>query len=186
MIAILSNDPLLHRMLELELIRAELPKSEPHAASVWLLDLAHPPRPMPKRHEGITVIGFTNDSARQGADIYLSRPFDSCELQRLLKQIAGREEQAEVQMRHLPRLLIIDQHKSPLSPAEDTILKMLMEHRGEIVGEEALASALGGDSTANVVQVHVYRLRKKLPTRGQLLIRTVRGKGYCLQGEGNA
>ncbi len=183
MIAILSTDPVLGRMLELELMRGDLTRSDADVASVWLLDLANPPRPMPKRHTGLAVIGFTNAPSRQNADIYLSLPYDSGELQRLLKQFARHSEQTTPHVRHLPRLLMIDNKKIPLSPAEDAILKVLIAHRGEVVSEEALLSALGGDTTANVVQVHVYRLRKKLSAEKRFLVRTVRGKGYSLQGE---
>lgn len=183
MIAILSSDPVLSRMLELELKRGGLHKVEPHAASVWLLDLENPPRPMPKRHTGLSVIGFTGTPTRQSADIYLPLPYDSGELQKLLRQFERQNEQAAPRVRHLPRLLMIDNKKISLSPAEDTILKALIAHRGEVVSEEMLLAAMGGDTTANVVQVHVYRLRKKLSAEKRFLLRTVRGKGYCLEGK---
>ena len=69
------------------------------------------------------------------------------------------------------------------SREELRVLLTLVSLGGEVVSEEMLLAAMGGDTTANVVQVHVYRLRKKLSAEKRFLLRTVRGKGYCLEGK---
>ena len=85
MIAILTTNPILSRMLILEAARAEIPVTEPEQARVWLLDLDHPPRPTLRGH-GAYVIGLTADEApASGADMVLPLPYPSATLQHILK-----------------------------------------------------------------------------------------------------
>ena len=182
MIAILSTDPVLYRMLQLELSRHKLTESAPENAAVWLLDLSSKPHPLPKRPANASVIGFGDNHAGHDADIYLPLPYDTQELQALLCQLAASDKTELPRLRHLPRLLMINDKKIHLSPAEDAILSLLFAGQGKTVSEEALTRALSGHTGTNVLQVHIYRLRKKL-ARESHIIRTVHGKGYALYGE---
>lgn len=70
----------------------------------------------------------------------------------------------------------------PLTPAEEAILSHLLSRRGQAVPRAELAALLGGGG--NSVDVYVCHLRSKIEKPlGRRLIRTVRGVGYCLDGE---
>lgn len=67
-----------------------------------------------------------------------------------------------------------------LTPKECRILQVLMAHAGEAVAREVLEATLhawGQEFESNTLEVHVHRLRRKLPEAG---IRAVRGHGYVL------
>jgi two-component system OmpR family response regulator len=67
-----------------------------------------------------------------------------------------------------------------LTAREYAILEYLALHRGEVVTRTALYEHLfdeTDDTLSNLVDVHVFSIRKKL---GQDLIRTRRGQGYCI------
>jgi two-component system, OmpR family, copper resistance phosphate regulon response regulator CusR len=70
----------------------------------------------------------------------------------------------------------------PLAEREFLLLCELMRHAGQTVSKERLLSSVWQyhfDSGSNVVDVYVGRLRAKL---GAEAIRTVRGKGYQIDG----
>lgn len=67
-----------------------------------------------------------------------------------------------------------------LTPKECRILEVLLAHPGEAVAREVLEAALhawGQEFESNTLDVHVHRLRRKLPKAG---IRAIRGYGYAL------
>jgi two-component system OmpR family response regulator len=68
-----------------------------------------------------------------------------------------------------------------LTAREYSILEYLALHRGEVVTRTALYEHLfdeTDDTLSNLVDVHVFNLRRKL---GQQLIVTRRGLGYCIE-----
>jgi len=84
-------------------------------------------------------------------------------------------------LRHLPGIALIGEKRVQLSPAEEKIFSLLLEKRGETVPLEALLEALPeSHAKTNVLQVHMYRLRRKLSTDGISYIRAIRGVGYRL------
>lgn len=71
-----------------------------------------------------------------------------------------------------------------LTPREFDILWALAQASGRAVSTKELLKSLWGiefDPTTNLVQVHVFHLRKKLEAGRTKMIDTVRGKGYRLQ-----
>jgi len=179
LIAILTTDPILSRMLTLEAERGDFSLTEPDIAKLWLLDLDHPPRPLPKG-AGAYVVGFTAEGeSTLHADHVLPLPYPTAELQHILKSyFAPREDRA---LRHLPGIALIGEKRVQLSPAEEKIFSLLLEKRGETVPLEALLEALPeSHAKTNVLQVHMYRLRRKLSTDGISYIRAIRGVGYRL------
>jgi DNA-binding response OmpR family regulator len=73
-----------------------------------------------------------------------------------------------------------------LTPKEAALMRCLLDHRGEIVGRDALSEALqsmGRESTdSNKTEVYLCFLRRKIERPlGIRLITTVRGKGYRLE-----
>jgi two-component system OmpR family response regulator len=68
-----------------------------------------------------------------------------------------------------------------LTAREYAILEYLALHRGELVTRTALYEHLfdeSDDTLSNLVDVHVFSIRKKL---GHDLIKTRRGQGYCIE-----
>jgi Transcriptional regulatory protein, C terminal len=70
-----------------------------------------------------------------------------------------------------------------LPPVEARLTAVLLDRAGTVVGRESLAKAgwPEGAPGRNALDVHVLRLRRRLGTVG-LAIRTVRSRGYLLEG----
>jgi two-component system OmpR family response regulator len=70
-----------------------------------------------------------------------------------------------------------------LSARELALLEMLLLRQGRVVSKEHLVNHLygwGDEVGDNAVEVHVYRLRRKIEPLG-CEIRTVRGMGYLME-----
>jgi len=72
-----------------------------------------------------------------------------------------------------------------LTPREFDLLRYFMQRPGRVVGRETLLRQVWGydyNDDSRTVDVHVQRLRGKLELdpANPLLLRTVRGFGYCL------
>ncbi|OZM71230.1 DNA-binding response regulator [Amycolatopsis antarctica] len=74
-----------------------------------------------------------------------------------------------------------------LTVTELRLLSYLAGRRGQVVSKTRLLTAVWGyeDYDANLVEVHVSALRRKLELRGPRLVHTVRGRGYLLRAEGD-
>ncbi len=166
-------------------------------AEILILDLDS--ATVPSSHQYRKVIGFSRRPAMtmQGArscSMILRRPFQMSLLRReVLSELEQRsaleykkpEDQGSVKRRirlnESKRRLLCDEKEITLTVKEFVLMKGLMEHRGEAVSRETLASLLEADDP-NEVNVFICYLRRKtdaLPC-GRL-IQTVRGKGYQIQ-----
>ena len=71
-----------------------------------------------------------------------------------------------------------------LTPKEYAILEILLRHAGAVVSRSRLAEQIWkADLIAidNLIDVHIGKLRRKVDAPGSVaLIRTVRGRGFCL------
>ncbi|MFD9894476.1 response regulator transcription factor [Amycolatopsis sp. NPDC059027] len=72
-----------------------------------------------------------------------------------------------------------------LTATEWKLLGYLAAHRDRVVGKTQILTAVWGyeDYAANLVEVNVSTLRKKLEAHGPRLLHTVRGQGYILRGD---
>src|SRR5262249_19783763 len=111
-----------------------------------------------------------------GADDYIVKPFDPKELvARLHAVVRRRFPREQVQIQDLtidPCLRRIERAGKPidLTPREFDILWALAQSSGRTVSEKELLKRLWGiefDPETNFVQVHMFRLRKKLERAGK-------------------
>ena len=140
----------------------------------------------------LTALDGTSNRVRgldTGADDYLVKPFDLSELlarlRALIRRAAG-QAQSSVELGDIvidtrARTVMRGGHSITLTAREYAILEYLALHRGEVVTRTALYEHLfdeTDDTLSNLVDVHVFNIRKKL---GQHLIKTRRGQGYCIE-----
>jgi len=140
----------------------------------------------------LTARDATHDRVRgldTGADDYLVKPFDLTELLARLRalirrsacQSCSRIELGSVVIDTRARLVSRGGNPITLTAREYAILEYLALHRGEVVTRTDLYEHLfdeSDDTLSNLVDVHVFSIRKKL---GHDLIATRRGLGYCIE-----
>ncbi len=126
-----------------------------------------------------------------GADDYLVKPFSMAELlartQALLRR-AGRLASSTWQ---IGDVLIDDGARSvsrggapvDLTRTEYDLLAALAQHVGKVLSKTQLLTTVWGFDAydANLVEVHMSALRRKLEAAGPRVIQTVRGAGYVLR-----
>ncbi len=137
----------------------------------------------------------------QGADDYITRPYEPAELLARAQAVLRRYRLIE---RHLFGALVkvgetsldlgrlsftaASGHSVIVTPTEMRILECLMRSANAVISREKLIVETWGydsDSADNRVDVYIRRLRRKIEShpKDRHLIRTVRGIGYVFQGE---
>ena len=126
------------------------------------------------------------DGLDYGADDYLTKPFSFVVLLARLRALLRRDsgprpvllEAAGITLDPASHRVHADDVEVSLSPREFLLLEHLLRAQPAVVSkEDLLDSVWGGADDANVVEVYVGYLRRKL---GRARIETVRGVGYRL------
>ncbi len=132
------------------------------------------------------IVGFD-----VGADDYVTKPFSMSELLlriRALLRRAGRLVSDKIQVADVvidvgAHLVLRAGNEVVLTPTEFQLLVALARERGRPMSKERLLAAVWEFDSydPNLVEVHVYGLRRKLEEYGDRCIHTVRGVGYVLR-----
>ncbi len=157
------------------------------------------------RHSGVTApvlilsarrsVDDRVEGLEQGGDDYLTKPFAIAELLARLRNLLRRRsapanDSTRIRIRDL-ELDLVGRRASRgsemlnLSPQEFVLLEYLCRHAGRVVTRSMLLAEVWGmriQPETNVVDVHIYRLRRKVDGEGhEPMITTLRGIGYVLK-----
>lgn len=143
----------------------------------------------------ISAMGEIDDriaGLRAGGDDYLVKPFSSEEMATRIEALLRRQQMQQVESPVLQvggimldlirRQVHVDGEQVRLLHMEFKLLEFLMRNHGTIVTRRMLFEQVWGyrfDPGANLINVHIARLRKKLDRAdGRSAIRTIKGEGY--------
>ena len=130
----------------------------------------------------------------QGADYYLTKPFEPRELLACVRALARRQpelrntdmlEFGDLKLEKSAFTLSRGERSVRLSRKEFDMMELLMLNRNLVLTKESLLLKIWGyesDAEDNNVEVYISFLRKKLAHIGaNVRIRTIRMVGYCLE-----
>ncbi len=178
----------------IDLLLLDLGLPDGDGASLLARLRAAPAAGLPDAHTPVLVMTARDQVAArivaldQGADDYVTKPFDPDELaarmRALRRRAAGR---GQALLRHAdllvdPAARTVQRAGQPvaLSGREFAVLLLLLEASPRVLSRAQIEAGLyNWDSVleSNAIEVHVHHLRKKL---GDGLVRTLRGVGYCI------
>lgn len=134
-----------------------------------------------------------------GADDYVTKPFQPLELQARVKsqlrrycQLGGSLKTADtiviggIEINNKTKEVTLDGEIISMTPTEFDILKLLMEHPGEVLSPNEIYKAVWKDNpygTENTVAVHIRHVREKIeydPAQPRYL-KAVWGRGYKME-----
>ena len=131
-----------------------------------------------------------------GADDYLAKPFAFAELAARIRAILRRGTRParailqidDLELDRVSHAVHRGSHNIELSPKEFSLLEFLMRNEGQPVSRTAIVEQvwkLNVDTITNVVDVYINYLRRKVDSGyDRPLIRTIRGVGYQIGGNG--
>jgi len=131
---------------------------------------------------------------RLGADDYIIKPFDADVLLYKIAAVLKRSEgilSAEDQLfvigkytfDYKLREIRLDGDRQLISPKESALLKLLCEHKNELLPREIALKRIWGDDgyfTTRSMDVFITRLRKYLKDDASIEIRNIHGSGFIM------
>lgn len=142
------------------------------------------------------VLGLT-----VGADDYVTKPFNPVELQARVKSqlrrymllgsgnlVAEKSCMGGIEMDDKAKEVTLDGEKVNLTRTEYDILKLLMDHPGEVFSPNEIYEKVWKENpygTENTVAVHIRHLREKIEYNPQepRYLKVVWGRGYKMEGD---
>lgn len=133
---------------------------------------------------------------RNGADDFMGKPLEIDELEArllaLIRRSHGRSrglyQCGSLAYDQTSQRFTLRGEPFTISPREQSVLRLLIQKAGEPLSKQQILDRLvsiESDFTTEIVEVIVYRLRKKLGD-GDVQIVTLRGVGYMLEAVGEA
>lgn len=130
---------------------------------------------------------------REGADDYMTKPFELRELEARLQALVRRCYGGFSSTIEIGRLLLDTRNHQiqangqflSLSARESAVLEVLLIQANKVVSKDRIAQRLSsaGDALAdNAIEVYIHRVRKHIEPY-DVVIRTVRGLGYLLESK---
>ena len=153
------------------------------------------------KHSAIPVILLTAKSERMdkikgldnGADDYITKPFDVLELISRIKAVLRRTssaaaesavlEHGTIRLDNKKRLVYVQDTEVSLTYKEYELLHMLLAASGSVITRESIISRVWGsdfEGESRTLDVHMRTLRQKLGEAGNY-IETIRNVGYRIQ-----
>ena len=130
----------------------------------------------------------------QGADYYLTKPFEPKELMACVRALGRRQPElrntdqiqcADLTLEKSAFTLSCGERSVRLSRREFDMMELLMLNQKQVITKESLLLKIWGyesDAEDNNVEVYISFLRKKLDhLHSQVRIKTIRMVGYCLE-----
>lgn len=146
----------------------------------------------------LTALGQVSDRIQgldDGADDYLSKPFDFDELLARIRALLRRGPKCLTPTLQVDDLVIDLRthrvHRGPhpveLTAKEFALLECLARDAGKIMGRQEISERVWDedyDAFSNLIEVYIQRLRRKIDRPGfRALIHTRRGEGYFLASD---
>ena len=153
-----------------------------------------------RRHSAVGVVLLTardavDDRLRglgAGADDYVVKPFVLAELVARVTAVLRRTGRTRPTIEIGELVVDVEGGRVrygaadvELTSTEWKLLVYFAQHRDRVVGKTQVLTAVWGygDYAANLVEVNVSALRRKLEAHGPRVLHTVRGQGYVLRGD---
>ena len=191
-------EAVLNHEIHLVLMDIMMPVMDGIQAMVKIRELSNVPVILltAKSEDTDKILGLT-----VGADDYVTKPFNPVELQARVKSqlrrymllgggnvITAAKRMGGIELDDKAKEVTLDGEKVNLTRTEYDILKLLMDHPGQVFSPNEIYEKVWKDNpfgTENTVAVHIRHLREKIEYNPQepRYLKVVWGRGYKMEGD---